>query len=500
DYMDPALAYFPLSWQLLYATCAKLVNYPGEAGPEGSQLVPEVAESLPERSADGRTFSFRIRRGFRFSPPSNQPVTAQTFKYAIERSLSPEMKGGGQYYLGDVVGAEAFMAGKASGISGVVARGDRLTIRLVAPAPDLPTRLALPFFCAVPIGTPRDPKGVRTIPSAGPYYVSSYGPGQGVVLTRNPNYEGGRPQRPDRIQVSFGISARKIDSGVEAGRVDYNINGVDPAGEARVAARYGRGSAAARTGRQRYFVTPRLLLSYIILNTSRPLFADARLRRAVNYAIDRAALAGIGIVGIGPERPTDQYLPPGMPGFKDARVYPLKPDVTRARALAGPTQRVAVLYTCQESPCDRLAQTIKTNLAAIGIQVTVEAFPADEHFTRLGRPGEPFDLAVGGYVGWAADFPDPANFLNFLVGTGSGGATPAFTDPGYQRKVQAASRLAGPPRYLTYGKLDAHVSRAYAPWVPLGNPVSRDFFSARMGCQVVNPVYGVDLAGLCIKG
>ena len=89
---DPALAYGPSEWQMLYATCAKLLNYPDKAGPAGSELVPEVAQSLPARSADGRTYTFTIRSGFRFSPPSTEPVTAQTFKHTIERTLNPAMK------------------------------------------------------------------------------------------------------------------------------------------------------------------------------------------------------------------------------------------------------------------------------------------------------------------------------------------------------------------------------------------------------------------------
>ena len=66
------------------------MNYPDKAGPAGSQLIPEVAQALPTRSADGRTYTFTIRPGFRFSPPSNEPVTAQTFKHSIERTLNPQ--------------------------------------------------------------------------------------------------------------------------------------------------------------------------------------------------------------------------------------------------------------------------------------------------------------------------------------------------------------------------------------------------------------------------
>src|SRR5436309_1697588 len=91
DYTDPAIAYTGDDWQLEYATCAMLVNYPDKPAPAGRQLVPEVAKTLPVISDGGKTYTFTIRKGFRFSPPSNEPVTAQTFKYAIERSQNPRM-------------------------------------------------------------------------------------------------------------------------------------------------------------------------------------------------------------------------------------------------------------------------------------------------------------------------------------------------------------------------------------------------------------------------
>ena len=76
---------------------------------------------------------------------------------------------------------------------------------------------------------------------------------------------------------------------------------------------------------------------------------------------------------------------------------------------------------------------------------------------------------------------------------------PFFDDPSYKRKVTAASRLSGPRRYVAYGALDVDTVRNAAPVVSLGNRLSRDFFSARMGCQVFNPVLGIDLAALCIR-
>jgi YVTN family beta-propeller protein len=496
DYMDPALAYIPPSVRLLYATCAKLLNYPDSAGPAALQLVPEVAQSLPTRSADGKTYTFTIRGGFRFSPPSNEPVTAQTFKDTIERTLNPRMRSPVAGQFDDIVGARAYMAGKAAHIAGVSVRGKTLTVRLTAPAPNLLARLTQSFFCAVPSNTPIDPKGVRVIPSAGPYRVLSYTPGQGVVLTRNPNYHGNRPHRLARIEEAVGVPGRRAIAEVEKGAADVALDGaVDTSNAARLAARYGPRSPAARNDRQQYFVSPQAVLDFFALNTHRPLFSDVRLRRAVNYATDRAALARLGSVFSQlPEHPTDHYLTPGIPGYSDVHIYPARPDVARARQLArGRAGTTAVLYTCNAAPCDQQAQILKTDLAKIGMRVKVRAFSVMTLFAKVTRPGEPFDISLSG---WGSDYPDPYATLNVLLEGGT--VIPTLDDRTYRARLAAAAKLTGPERYLTYARLDADLARDAAPWVAYGNPSSHELFSTRMGCQMYG-VYGLDLAALCLK-
>jgi YVTN family beta-propeller protein len=493
DTTDPALADDTLMWPMLYATCAKLLNYPDKAGLAGSELVPEVAQSLPARSADGKTYTFTIRSGFRFSPPSTERVTAQTFKHTIERTFNPAMKSPAASLAADIVGAGAYMAGKAAHIAGVTARANTLTIRLTDPAPNLPTRLAQPPFCAVPSNTPIERHDV--IPSAGPYRVASFTPNQGVVLTRNPNYHGSRPHRLARIELAVGIPGPRAIAQVEAGTADYATNGaVDSTNAATLDARYGPHSPAAKSGHQQYFVNPQPALDLFALNTHRPLFADARIRQAVNYAIDRTALARIGNPWFPlPADPTDHYLPPGIPGHVNGHTYPLVPDLTKARRIArGHAGATAVLYTCNRRACTEQAQIIKNDLAAIDVRVVVKAF-GDELFTRLATPGEPFDIA---YVGWGADYPDPQGVLDPLVENSS--ILPPLDDPSYRAKLRAAARLSGPERYLGYARLDRDLARNAAPLVAYDNPSSHELFSARMGCQTYG-FYGIDLAALCIK-
>jgi ABC-type transport system substrate-binding protein len=262
----------------------------------------------------------------------------------------------------------------------------------------------------------------------------------------------------------------------------------------QIAARYGPGSSAAKAGAQQFFVDPGPQLDYFVLNTHRPLFANVHMRQAVNYAIDRRALAALGDPWQpGPERPADHYLPPGIPGFRDAHVYPLTPDVAKARQLEQGRGRTAVLYTCNGPPCPEQARIVKTDLAAIGLGVRIKTFPQATMFARERKAGEPFDLAYGGYL---PDYLDPAGMLHPLLADRS--IEPTLNDPIWQRRLAATAQLSGPARYLKYSNLDVQLSRYAAPLLPFGNLSDHDFFSKRIGCQT-NSIYGIDLGALCLK-
>jgi peptide/nickel transport system substrate-binding protein len=449
------------------------------------------------RSADGKSYTFTIKPGFHFSPPSNAPVTAQTFKFSIERALSPKIpEGPGRNFAGDIVGVQAYEAGKAKHISGISVRGNTLTVRLTDVSPDILSRLSVISFCPVPPGTPVDARGVNTAPSAGPYYVAAYRPEQGAVLKRNPNYHGPRPHGFDEIDYETSIGSAQSVREIEAGTSDFSV--VDlPSGQfASLAARYGHGSPAARSGGQRFFVNPLLGFMDLALNTSRPLFANANLRKAVNYALDRRAIAQ----ACGCE-PTDRYLQAALPGFRDTHVYPLTPDLAQAKRLARGHAGRAVLYAGVESHDREVAQLIKAELAPIGITVQIKAKPGFAVGHLIGRRGEPFDMALDS---WFLAYPDPADVLNYLFDGRSirakGNSNHSyFDDPTYNRKLAAAAQLTGRRRNAAYQALEADLLLNAAPAAPLANFVESEFFSARIGCQVYQPVYQIDLAALCLK-
>jgi ABC-type oligopeptide transport system substrate-binding subunit len=493
DYVDPALAYYQVSWQLEYATCAKLLNYPDREAPAGSQLVPDAA-FFPQISKDGKTYTFRIRPGWRSN--RGEKLTAANFAVAINRDLNVKMQSPAAAFVRDVVGAQAVLDGKAVAASGVKARGRILTIQLTNAAPDFLARIAMPFFCAVPKDTPIVPGGIDKLDSFGPYSISSYTPNRQIVLRRNGNYIGPRPHNVDKIVYTVGVSQDATLLQLEEGDTDYAGDGVAPSAYAGLAAMYG-------INRTQFWVKPLLAINYLALNTSRPLFkSNVSLRRAIAYAIDRPALLRQGGAYAG-KRAT-HLLPPGLAGYVSKNLYPVAgPDYATARKLAKGHTRggAAVLYTCNRTICTNTAQILQYDLKQIGIAVQIKQFARGVQFQKQGLRGEPFDIA---YEGWLADYADPYDFVNVLLDGKTIHETnnvnfSYFDDPVYNRKMEAAAKLRGSARYQAYAKLDLDISAHAAPIVVRSYPNNRDVVSSHVGCYVYNPVYGMSLAAVCLK-
>ena len=490
--LDPAFG----SW-LGYSMCANLVNYPDKPAPEGSRIIPEVAEAVPVPTAGGTMYTFQIKDGFRFSPPSSEKVTAMTFKSTIERVANPRLKSPLASLFSGIVGYQAYVRGKAREVSGIVARGPKLMITLSQPDGGFLANLATGAACAVPRDTPAG-AGINNIPSAGPYYVASYTPRQQLVLRRNPNYNGDRPHHVEQIVIAIGVHPARGLEQVEAGTADYALELPLKAG-LRLESAYPPGAEATKAGHPQYLVSEALGARILHMNASRPLFSDVRVRQAVNYAIDRKALAAQGrraaVVNpfnAGP--PTDDYIPPSATGTANFHVYPLDgPDIRRARSIAGRMRETAVMYTPNTSPWREEAEIVRRNLKPLGIDVQVKEFPLGDFFTRVTRRGEPFDLAVSGYY----FTPDPVQILKSFAGATTN--ISHFHDPAITRKLEAVAQLSGKKRYRAAGRLALELQRDHAPAAAFATTVSRDFFSARIGCQVYQPAWGMDLAALCLR-
>ena len=341
---DPALTGENLdlqSLQLYYATCAGLLSYPDRPAPQGTHLVPEVAGAMPTVSADGRTYTFTVRPGFRFSPPSDAPVTAATFKHTIERTLGPKLHA----YARDIHGRHCWDARLPGRKDSSPFRSDRPRRSPPDSAHQASARSTGSYrnrsFLRRSDDTPATAQS-QAIPSAGPYYIVCRRSRPASCWRATPTIASADPH-PGADRVSFwrGAAARGQAGPRRARATISTLNGLlgasDPAAAPAVLQtlenRYGPASAAPRTGQQRYFVNPWMDVEYLVFNTARPLFASARLRRAVNYALDRRALVQHHFALLTADAATDHYLVPGIPGYRPVDIYPLGgPDLAKARA------------------------------------------------------------------------------------------------------------------------------------------------------------------------
>jgi peptide/nickel transport system substrate-binding protein len=499
DYVDPALAYYTLSWEIEYATCALLLNYPDAPAPRGARLVPEVAQSFPQVSTDGKVYRFRLRKGYRFS--NGQPVTAASYAAAINRNLNPKLASPSQPFIDDVVGAKDVIDGRAKKASGVtVLSRYELWITLTKRAPDLLARLAMPFFCPIPTGLPINPDGIAApVTGSGPYYVAEWEQKRRIVLRRNRFYRGARPHRVDRVLYDIGLPLATIRLQIDSGATDHGP--VPPAAHAEL----GRVHGVRTSSPGRYFVNPDASIRYLALNHDRPLFGrgglgNVPLKRAVNFAIDRTAMleqrgAYAGMLN-------DQYLPPTMRGARNEAIYPARPDVTRARELARGHTRdgKAVMYTCGGGPCNPTAQIVQANLREIGLDVRLTRPHCPLGWCGRGWRGEPYDILL---EGWHMDYFDPYDFLFLLDGTtirpSNSNNLSYFNSPEYNRKIARAASLTGQARYRAFGALDVDLARNAAPLASYMTDNDRRYVSARVDSYFSHPVYGLDLAAIDVR-
>ena len=358
------------------------------------------------------------------------------------------------------------------------------------PSGDLASRLATPIFCAVPVGTPAPGHTTGPIPSAGPYYVRAQLADR-LVLDRNPNYRGPRPRRPARIVYLTGVPSAKAVALADGGQADVVPWDFDPHGPVAPGGALARN---AKAGRYNAVAAPGVDL--LAFNTRRALFRGARLRRAVNYALDRPALAGI----FG-EAVSDRYVPPAVPGASRSAVYPLSgPDLVQARALAGRgPARTARLYFCGDPANLRIARTVRANLRPIGIHVVIV-----QSLGCLSGPDPKARTADLFLVTRSTQLLDPEPFLQAAIGNhrtfGAARLPTTWTDRVYRNRLAAAALLTGDARLAALRQIEDDMLRKAAPYAAFGSFTSGEYLSARSSCRVIQGAYGVvDLAALCVR-
>jgi peptide/nickel transport system substrate-binding protein len=508
DTIDPALAYFPASWSILTMTNDGLVGFRRVGGVQGTQLVPDLAVALPIPTDGGKTYTFQLRAGIRYS--NGKLVQPNDFRWALERDF--ELGAPVAFYYSGIVGAGRCAKGKSCDLSrGIVTdRAARtVSLHLKAPDADFLTKLALPFAFAIPAGTRAHAVGTHPVPATGPYVIAAYEKRTKMIrLVRNPSFRewsaDAQPQGyPDAISWSWQIGepAAQVRA-VEREAADIALGVVPPVSKPELDV------LAARYPSQLHMST-QFHSNNFFLNTRVPPFDDVRVRRAVNDAFDREAftrLLGRAFA------PTCQILPPNFNGYRPTCPYAggvagldTARQLVRSSGTTGADVTVWVPSPIAEqgrymvSVLDTLG--FRAHVRTVRVVNQVGAYYSKVLDSRL--------RAQTGYGGWAADYPSAVGFITpqfgcaaFVPASPQLSADPSeFCDRSIDAQMDRATALQAqdpPAATLLWQRIEREIL-AQAPVVPTYNPRNVDFVSKRVGNYQYNPQWGALLDQLWVK-
>lgn len=503
DYLDPALSYTVNGWEPMWLVYTPPVAYAHEEGEAGTKLIPGVAEALPEVSEDGKSYTFTIRKGIKYS--DGTPVKASDWEHTIKRVLN--LESGGAPFFQVIVGADEYLkAGKAEGdISGIETddKTGEVTVKLTEPDGSFLNVLAMNFSGIVPGDTPFKNLTKTPPPGVGAYEITESVPNRQFVMEQVPGFN--LPDIPKgnvkTITTKIIKSAQRQAQDVIRGELDYMQDPPPADIKPEVKAKYS----------DRYEEVTTVSTYYFFMNTRVPPFDDPKVRQAVNYGIDKPALARIFA---GELQPGCSFLPPGMPGYDESLDSDCPwgdpngpPDLEKAKALikeAGVEGEKVTVYGNNDDPTDKVTQAYADMLNEIGLDAEPKILDGGVYFQTIGNAKE---KAQTGFLNWFQDFPHPKNFM-FLVD----GATIQPTNnqnPGNVDDPEITKGIADLTQEpeLTdevVGKWQALnrklVEDAYI--APYGYRKLATFLSERMdfdNCSLFHPVYNNDYSSFCLK-
>ena len=473
--LDPHIGYDWVNWSMIKSLFSRLMDYePGTAN-----LVPSLAESF-EVSPDGLTYTFKLRKGVKFT--NGREIVASDVKYSIERAINPKTQGPGAGFFGAIKGFDELSGGKTEVLAGIETPDDSTVVfHLSRPDATFLHVLAINFASVVPkeaVEAAAGDFGKKPVGS-GPLVLKDWTIGQKLVFERNPDYFVKDVPHVDKVTIEVGQEPLVALLRLQKGEVDIAGDGIPPAKFLEIK-NSPEGAAMIVDGDQ-------LHTGYITLNTKVKPFDDAKVRQAVNMAINKERISRILN---GRATPANQILPPLMPGHdKSFAGYPF--DVEKAKALlaeAGhPDGFETVLYSTNTDPQPRIAQAIQQDLAAIGIKAEVRALAQGNVIAAGGTEGGAPMIWSGG-MAWIADFPDPSNFYGPILGcsgaVAGGWNWSWYCNEAIDKRAGEADAMSDPAkaaeRQAAWGKIFTDIM-ADAPWVPVINERRVVAKSARMG-------------------
>ncbi|MCA0048651.1 ABC transporter substrate-binding protein [Mesorhizobium sp. B283B1A] len=490
--LDPHINYTDQGWQMYQPIYDGLVAFRKAEGMDGFTIVPDLAEALPQVSNDGKTFTFKLRKGIKFS--DGHDLSVKDVVASFQRIFKVSGPTSGTFYAG-IVGADKCLADTKSctlegGVVGDEAAGT-VTLNLTKPDAEILYKLALPHAVVLPADTPAEDMGSKPIPSTGAYMISAFDPNKGMTVSRNPNFkqwsEDAQPDGyPDLVQYDFGLSEEAAVSAIQNSEADWMFDALpsDRLGEL--------GSKSM----DQLHISPLSAWWYAPLNNRLAPFDNEKARQAVAYAIDRNTLVKL-FGGKVLASPVCQVLPPDFPGHEDYCPFTKNPgakwsapDLDKAKQLVeeSGTKGQKVTIIAEDTAISRsIGVYLQSVLTSIGYVADVKPISSNIQFTYIQNTNNKVQMSI---TQWYKDYPAASDFLNILFscasfreGSDASINIAGFCDKDIDAKMQKALDL-GVTDQKAADKMWAEIDRQVtdkAPAVGLFTPKRLDFVSKRVG-------------------
>ena len=423
------------------------------------ELVPDIAERW-EISADGLQYTFYLRPNAKFH--DGKPVTAQDFKWSIERAAAPETASPvADTYLNDIVGALDYIKGDATEISGIrVVDDTTLSITVDQPKAYFLAKLTYPTAFVVDRATVEaGGRGWTDNPNGtGPFRLKEYKIGERIVLERNEHFYR-EPAKVDTILLN--LAGGQSMAMYENDEID--ITGVSLFDLERVL------DPNEPLNKELVVAPPDFSISYIGFNTSMAPFDDPKFRQALNHAIDKELIATEVLSDL--VVPAFGILPPGFPGYNENLVG-LRHDKELAQRLlnesnyADAESRPRIVITVPGTGGTiglDLEVVIEMWRQVLGVEVEIQQV---EWATYLEDLNDAKFQAYAG-LGWQADYPDPQDFLDILFHTDSALNHGAYSNLELDAILERARTQQDPLERISEYRRAEEIIVEDGAWVPL---------------------------------
>jgi YVTN family beta-propeller protein len=488
--IDPAFydeAGPPQFMGLAYDSLLTVQQTPGAAG---LRLVPDLALSIPTASDGGKTYTFRMRPGIRYS--DGQPLRPGDFRRAIERLFVLNSPATSSFNALGGDGGGICVPAACPGIVTDNATGT-VTFHLSAPDSNFLYALAQPDAAPIPPDTPDRETGSHTVPGTGPYKIVSVSTTK-IRFVRNRFFHewshAAQPEgNPNSILWRALPNTHDAVTAVEQGRADWLFGKVPPHTYHQLEL---QDPAQLHTN-------PQPIVDYAGFDTEMPPFNDVRARQALNYAIDRNKI--VQLYG-GPSlaAPTCQPIAHLLPGYKRYCPYTLHPnpngaysgpDMTRARQLVAESgtrgETVNLLGDPDINVPPRVPLYFASVLRSLGYRVHTYLVP----FDQIMQMGVAPQIAVNGDI--LPGYPlDPSSYIPSFLGCTGGNNWGGYCNPAVDREMQQAQQfdLTNPPKArVAWETIDRQLTNA-AAWVPFATYPEIELTSRRLHNYQYNPVWG----------